>query len=273
MNNNQTELKAKDYRYFARLMALKQQLDPARALPEKPEYISETFGDIPNKYIDIKVVPNRATTPISVDSTWGSEWLRAFYKSMKVTESERPNLERELNSYFPDQSRNEKALCTLSVRSALDLYLQVRQFPQGSEILMTGMNIPDMVKIIEEHGCVPIPVEIALNNLQPSVEDIKRSVTSKTKAIIVAYVYGVTYDCSYIAKALEGTNIEILEDCAQSFRSVYSFRGNPQAVMSMFSFGTIKHNATGAGAVTVIRKGAEKHVTDSVQLHDKMKSL
>ena len=64
---------------------------------------------------------------------------------------------------------------------------------------MTGMNIPDMVQIVEEHKCVPIPVEISLSSLMPSVEDIKRQITPKTKAIVVAYVYGVTYDCNYIA--------------------------------------------------------------------------
>ena len=176
--------------------------------------MNETYGDIPNKYLDVRVVPHRSTTPINVDSDWGQEWLTAFYKSLSVSESDYPALDQTLQSYFPDKSKNEAALCTLSVRSALDIYLQVRNFPEGTEILMTGMNIPDMVKIIKEHGCVPIPVEISLSTLQPSVEDIKRSISPKTKAMIVAYVYGVTYDCSYIAKALEGTNIEILEDCA-----------------------------------------------------------
>jgi dTDP-4-amino-4,6-dideoxygalactose transaminase len=198
-------------------------------------------------------------TPISVDTYSGREFAQAVYESYSVTESQRPALEKELNSYFPDVSaKNEKALCTLSVRSCLDLYFQARQYPRESEILMTGMNIPDMVKIITEHGCVPIPIEISLSTLMPNVEDIKRCITPRTKAIVVAYVYGVTYDCSYIAEALEGTGIEIIEDCAQSFRSVYAFRGSKHAVMSHFSFGTIKYNMCGTGAVTIFRQNAEK---------------
>jgi len=118
-----------------------------------------------------------------------------------------------------------------------------------------------MHKIVREHGCVPVPVEISLETLKPSIEDIKRSISDRTKAIVVAFVYGVVYDTSYIAKALEGTNIEIIEDCAQSFQSVESFRGHPCAVMSMFSFGTIKHNAAGAGAVTIFRDKADKYRT------------
>ena len=94
------------------------------------------------------------------------------------------------------------------------MYFQARNFPKGSEVIMTGMNIPDMVKIINEHGLVQVPVPINLASLRPKVEDIKKVITPNTKAIVIAYVYGVTYDCSYIAQALEGTGIEILEDCA-----------------------------------------------------------
>lgn len=50
----------------------------------------------------------------------------------------------EVNSYFTVNS-NERAVVTFSVRSVLDLYLQVRKYPPGSEIIMTGINIPDMV--------------------------------------------------------------------------------------------------------------------------------
>jgi len=39
----------------------------------------------------------------------------------------------------------EKVLVALSVRSAFDLYFQARKYPHGSEVVMMGINIPDMV--------------------------------------------------------------------------------------------------------------------------------
>ena len=69
------------------------------------------------------------------------------------------------NDIFARDSKNEKALVTLSVRSAFDLYFQAKKFPPGSEVLMTGVNIPDMVRIIEEHGCVPVPVDLDLDTM------------------------------------------------------------------------------------------------------------
>lgn len=56
----------------------------------------------------------------------------------------------EVNKIFT-VNENERAVVTFSVRSMLDLYLSVRKFPAGSEIIMTGLNIPDMVQIMKEH--------------------------------------------------------------------------------------------------------------------------
>jgi hypothetical protein len=67
---------------------------------------------------------------------------RNYIKS--VPESARQMLIEEVNTYFTVNA-NERAVVTFSVRSMLDLYLQARKFPPGSEIIMTGLNIPDMV--------------------------------------------------------------------------------------------------------------------------------
>ena len=64
----------------------------------------------------------------------------------------------------------EKALVAFCVRSMWDLYFQVKKFPKGSEILMTGLNIPDMTRIVNEHGCVPVPVDLSPDTMAPSLE-------------------------------------------------------------------------------------------------------
>ncbi len=45
---------------------------------------------------------------------------------------------------------------------------------------MTGINIPDMIKIVEEHGCVAVPFDFNIDTMQPSnLEDIKALTTDK----------------------------------------------------------------------------------------------
>lgn len=43
-----------------------------------------------------------------------------------------------------------------------------------------GINIPDMIQIMKEHGIVPVPVDYDLETMSPkSYDEIKNAVTSK----------------------------------------------------------------------------------------------
>lgn len=119
---------------------------------------------------------------------------------------------------------------------------------------MTGINIGDMIKIITEHGLVPIPIDLDPYTMQPSLEDLKAATTVRTKACLFAYLYGITYDIEPYVDYLKQKNIEIIEDCAQSWRGLDTFRGNRNALMTLFSFGSIKYNTAFYGAVTIVRE-------------------
>ena len=180
----------------------------------------------------------------------------------------------KINDLFARDSKNEKALVTLSVRSAFDLYFQAKKFPPGSEVLMTGVNIPDMVRIIEEHGCVPVPVDLDVDTMQPSLDQIKAATGEKTVCMLFGFIFGITYDPAPFADFLKGRNIDIIEDCAQSFKSLDIFRGSPLATMTLFSFGTIKHNTAFYGAVTIIREPANlSNKEECIDLHSKMSKI
>jgi hypothetical protein len=147
---------------------------------------------------------------------------------------------------------SEQSMVTLSVRSAFDLYLQAASFPPGSEMIVTAVNVPQMAKIIEHHGLKIIPVDIDLETLSPSVNDLESLVTSKTVAVLVAHLYGHWVDMSPIVSVAKKHAVAVLEDCAQAFGS-FKRLGHPDAVASFFSFGAIKTCTAFGGAVSVIR--------------------
>lgn len=55
----------------------------------------------------------------------------------------------------------------LSVRTAFDLYLKALELPRGSLVVCSALTIPDMVTIFEEHGLVPVPVDLDPDTLAP----------------------------------------------------------------------------------------------------------
>jgi len=67
-------------------------------------------------------------------------------KNAQTTKESEMNLWKEkIQNIFTPQPTTEKTFISLSVRSTFDIYLQCRNFPRGTEVLMTAINIPDMV--------------------------------------------------------------------------------------------------------------------------------
>ena len=144
------------------------------------------------------------------------------------------------------------ALCTLSIRSGLELYLEQLALPKGSEVLMSALTIPDMWKVVEHHGLVPVPVDVDTRTLAPKMDALLRAASSKTRAVLVAHLFGTRFDLDPIARVCRERGWFLLEDCAQAFTGP-DYKGHPAADVAMFSFGPIKTSAALAGGVLVVR--------------------
>jgi perosamine synthetase len=156
----------------------------------------------------------------------------------------------------------EQSLLTLSVRSAFDLLLRSLKLPQGSEVLMTALTVPDMIELVKQHGLVPVPVDITPHG-EMDLASLQSQLTPNARMLVVAHLFGNRCELSHIIPLLQKHNILLVEDCAQSFTAV----GEPGHVASdvvMHSFGPIK-TATAFG-------GAVIHIANAT-LHANMREL
>ena len=124
-------------------------------------------GDIPMKYFEpMDALPMGS---FCIDAEF-KDFKQAVHLIRNVTEQDKEKYNHKINQLFARDTQREKALVTLSVRSAWDLYFQIKKFPRDSEVLMTGISIPDMVRIIKDHGLVPVPVDLYPDTMQPDLE-------------------------------------------------------------------------------------------------------
>lgn len=143
------------------------------------------------------------------------------------------------------------ALVAYSVRSALDAYLSEVAWPQGSEVLVSALTIPHMVRIIADHGFVPVPVDLDPGTLVPSRSDLRRAITPRTVAWLHAHLFGTRADLVRLAAICHAAGLVVLEDCAQAYTG-HDYTGSPDADVALFSFGTIKTATALGGAVVRI---------------------
>jgi perosamine synthetase len=144
----------------------------------------------------------------------------------------------------------DRTIACLSVRSGFDLFLQAVAWPPGSEVLVSAINIPDMIALLRHHGLVPVPLDISIETLSIDPARIAAACTPDTRAVLVAHLFGARTNLDSIASMARDRRLHILEDCAQAYDGTY--RGHPASEMCMFSFGPIKTStALGGGVLTV----------------------
>ena len=162
------------------------------------------------------------------------------------------DLLRGLSFTFTSPARSENSnldrrLICLSVRSGFDTLLRSLKFPPGSEILFSELTIPDMGRIASCNDLKPVGVGLDPETWSVDLSLLEDSITSKTRAIVVAHLFGRRDSLREISEIARRHKLLLFEDCAQSFRDKDD-AGDYLADVSMFSFGPIKTNTCLAGA-------------------------
>ena len=109
------------------------------------------------------------------------------------------------------------AFACLSVRTGFDLWLQALQLPPGSEVLVSAITIRDMVRIIEAHDLVPVPVDLNPEDLSVDIDSLQRAITPENPRDsgrpFVRHTAADETDSGNRAKH----GLFVAEDCAQAF--------------------------------------------------------
>lgn len=179
----------------------------------------------------------------SVGDTLSGRWIG---QGPKVEEFERRIADRFLDSAAP--------LAVGSGTDALHLSYLLANIKAGDEILVpsftcTATNIPLLY----------IGAKIKFLDIDPltmniSIEDLKRKISDKTRAIVTVDYGGICCEYSEINAIAKKYGIPVIQDAAHSIGSKYdnSYVGN-QCDFTIFSFQAIKTLTTGDGGMLVMK--------------------
>jgi len=151
-----------------------------------------------------------------------------------------------------DWSPSGNGIACRSVRSGFHLLLDALDLAPGDEILVSAITHPDMVRVIEAHGFVAVPVDLDIGTLAPSLDLAERLVTRKTRAILVAHLFGGRFDMHAAVAFAKRHRLHLWEDCAQAFTGAGD-TGDPSTDASMYSFGALKTGTALGGALIKVR--------------------
>jgi len=164
-----------------------------------------------------------------------------------------PNRDSELKkaeAYFGGDT-----IAAYSVRSGFDLLLQALDLKPGDEVLFSALNVKGMVRVVREAGLVPVPVDLDIARMGPSLERLEAAITPRSKVLVIAHLFGARLDLDPLFRLARAKRIVTVEDCAQAFNG-HDYPGLVAADVNMFSFGPIK-TATALGGALIRVKDAK----------------
>jgi perosamine synthetase len=147
---------------------------------------------------------------------------------------------------------SETIVAALSVRTIFDAILAECALPQGSVVLMSGVNIQNMADIVAAHGLRIEAIDLDPRTLAPEPGAlIKGHAATDAKICVVTQLFG-SRNVFADAAELRRRGVLVIEDAAQAFDGSFH-RGIADAAVSLFSFGPIKRCTALGGAVGIFR--------------------
>jgi CDP-6-deoxy-D-xylo-4-hexulose-3-dehydrase len=94
----------------------------------------------------------------------------------------------------------------------------------GDEVITTALSFPTTLAPIVQHGAKPVLVDVQIPGFMPKLDSLKRAITPKTTAIVLAHTLGYPFDAVNVRKLCDEHGLYLIEDTCDSLGSVIEER-------------------------------------------------
>ncbi len=185
---------------------------------------------------------------LALDIGWG-DLLSVFAPMPKAG---RETFEADILAFWQGRA----GVVGLSVRSLFLAWLGASGLRPGDTIVMSAVNIANMRDIVEAEGFRVHPVDIRLETLLPAPEALEAALRETgARGVVIAQLFGAVSSLKAHAEVCRRFGAVLIEDAAQAFAGDFH-GGDPEADITLFSFGPIKRATALGGGVAVTRDPA-----------------
>jgi len=142
---------------------------------------------------------------------------------------------------------------TAAIHTAM-VYLDIGP---GDEVIVPAItDMGSVIPVLLQNG-IPVFVDVDPETYTIDVEDLRRKITDRTRAVVAVHLFGFPCDLDAIFAAIRSINDEVvvIEDCAQALLTEYKGRlVGTIGELGCFSFQQSKHITTGDGGMVIAKE-------------------
>ena len=147
------------------------------------------------------------------------------------------------------------AVAVSSGTSALQLALSTLNLSKDDEVILPNFTFGGSINSIINSGATPVLADINIDNWTIDLNEIKKKITNKTKAIMPVHIYGQPSEMDEICEIAKKNKLLIIEDCAEAIGARYKDKIiGSHGDSSCFSFFANKTLTTGEGGMALFKK-------------------
>ena len=165
--------------------------------------------------------------------------------------SEGPFVKKFENEMALYVGRKYATACT-SGTAALDIAVSVLNLKKGDEVIMPSSTIISCAQSLTRQGLRPVLVDSNPRTFNMNVKEVEKLITTKTKAIMIVHIFGLTVDIDPILALAKKYELKVIEDAAQAIGQEYKgVKCGSFGDVSIFSFYSNKQITTGEGGMVL----------------------
>jgi UDP-2-acetamido-2-deoxy-ribo-hexuluronate aminotransferase len=178
--------------------------------------------DLKGQYLKIKEEVDKAIFNV-IDTT-------AFIKGPDVT-----IFQEDLQNYLDVKH----VIACGNGTDALQIALMALGLNPGDEVITANFTFAATVEVIGLLNLIPVFVDVDRDTFNINVEELKKAITSKTKAIIPVHLFGQCANMEAVMNIADEHNLFVIEDTAQAIGANYTFtNGTTKKAGTMGHIGT-----------------------------------
>lgn len=112
---------------------------------------------------------------------------------------------------------------------ALQIALMALGLKPGDEVIVPAFTYVASAEVIGLLGLTPVMVDVDYDTFNVTVENCKKALSDKTKAIIPVHLFGQSCDMETIMEFAKEHNLYVIEDNAQAIGAEYTFSDGHKA--------------------------------------------
>lgn len=152
----------------------------------------------------------------------------------------------EFEKKFSEYVGHKYGIAVSNGTISLELCLKALGINSDDEVLVTSRSFIASANVVLAVGAVPIFCDVDYDTHNVDLENIKKRVSSKTKAIILVHLHGLPCEMEEIVEYCQKNNIFLIEDCAQAHGAIYKNKKvGSFGILSSWSFCQDKIITTG----------------------------